>query len=259
MTTNGSSNAPGRARPLDVRVRCTLHGDGGVSRQATVYCPQRERSVHVDECSQCERWAGLRVDSARHQSFVMCELDDSGAATTSHAPADFALVTHTATPVGEIIAKNTVCVSGDMSIEAVTTLLLDRGLSGVAVIDEHGKPIGVLSKTDLLRREQIDGENTESESPRMRAGERDDVPLGVGFHTCELASLSARDLMTPVVLWVDERASIGQAAALMAYEGVHQLPVLSQDRDVVGLLTSVDLLRWMGRHSGYIIPERGGR
>ena len=42
----------------------------------------------------------------------------------------------------------------------------------------------------------------------------------------------------------------------MAYEGVHRLPVVSDDGRVVGLVSSIDVLAWMGRHSGYVLPER---
>ena len=255
MTTNGSSDAPGRARPLDVRVRCVLHGDGSDSRFASVYCPVRERSTSVEACSQCERWTGLRVDAERQATFVMCHHSDEPARKPD-PPADFAMAEHTAKPVGEIISKTTICLTGDMSIEQATSLLLERGLSGVPVVDESGKPIGVLSRSDLLRSDQLRGETHESSPPpRMRTREGFEVSLDAGFHESE-PTVTVAEVMTPVVVWVDERSSVGQAAALMAYEGIHQLPVLSEERVVVGLVTSVDILRWLGKHSGYLVPVR---
>ena len=62
--------------------------------------------------------------------------------------------------------------------------------------------------------------------------------------------------MSPVVLSVHESCNIGQAAALMAFEGVHRLPVVGDLGEVVGILSSLDVLRWFGRRSGYLIPNR---
>jgi CBS domain-containing protein len=60
--------------------------------------------------------------------------------------------------------------------------------------------------------------------------------------------------MTPVTFVLPENASIAQAAALMAYEGVHRIPVVSCSGDIVGLVSSLDVLRWLGQASGYLVP-----
>ena len=78
--------------------------------------------------------------------------------------------------------------------------------------------------------------------------------MGPGFHVYEPAKLTAGDVMSPLVLTLHESSNIGQASSLMAYEGVHRLPVVSDEGRVVGILSSLDVLRWFGRRSGYLIP-----
>ena len=57
--------------------------------------------------------------------------------------------------------------------------------------------------------------------------------------------------MTPVAFTLEETAPLAYAAALMATEGVHRLPVVALDGKVVGILSSMDVLRWMAEASGF--------
>ena len=55
------------------------------------------------------------------------------------------------TPVAMLMSRDVVTVKPDMPIDQLTQLFLDRGISGAPVIDETGNPIGIISKTDLVR------------------------------------------------------------------------------------------------------------
>jgi CBS domain-containing protein len=59
--------------------------------------------------------------------------------------------------------------------------------------------------------------------------------------------------MTPLALALPEGATVSRAAALMAYEGVHRIPIVSDDGVVVGILAAVDVLRWLATSSGYAL------
>jgi hypothetical protein len=80
-----------------------------------------------------------------------------------------------------------VCVEPKVSVEALTALFVERGFSGAPVVDGHGKPIGVLSKTDLLREVQDRGDAEERASVRGRKWCSYEVCLGSGFHVTSLA------------------------------------------------------------------------
>ena len=57
------------------------------------------------------------------------------------------------------------------------------------------------------------------------------------------------DAMTPPDVALSESASVAQAARLMATRGLDSVPVVSQDQQVVGVLTAMDLVRWLAARS----------
>lgn len=122
-----------------------------------------------------------------------------------------------------IMTKSPACVHHDLPVSAVTALLVERGVSGVPVVDEHGRPIGVISKSDLV-------EHTHAKGLR-------DATVG--------------DIMMSVAFTVNEQSPIGMAAAMMATEGVHRLPVVDSHGRVVGIVSTLDIVRWYAQRAGY--------
>ncbi|MCK6548896.1 CBS domain-containing protein [Myxococcota bacterium] len=167
-----------------------------------------------------------------------------------------ALVALAATPVAEIMVRNVFCATPQMDLDALTYVLLDQGISGAPVVDEHGRPIGVVSKTDVLRAlrdasrrsaralltPERAGHGGVDGSPHARDGEA-------------LATQRVYDVMTPMVFWLPEDAPISRAAALMAYEGVHRIPVVNHQGKVTGVVSTLDVLGYVARLQGYEIPR----
>ncbi len=52
------------------------------------------------------------------------------------------------------------------------------------------------------------------------------------------------------------RSSVGQAAALMAYEGLHRVLVTDDRGRVIGIVTTLDITRWVGTQAGLIESRR---
>lgn len=132
------------------------------------------------------------------------------------------------TPISEIMAKDVVAVRPELRVEDLEELLLARGISGAPVIDDAGKPIGMVSKTDLLhRKREPDGDETR-----------------------------VRDIMMSTAFCLSESESIAKAAGLMAFEGVHRVPVVGQRGMVTGVVSPLDVMRWLARRHGYPISNR---
>lgn len=129
------------------------------------------------------------------------------------------------TPIAEIMSREVVCVRPEATLDWLIRLFLVNGISGVPVVDEFGRPLGVVSKTDALN------------SLPTRGG---------GTHVGEV--------MTPVTLAMPEHASIARASALMAYEGVHRVVVVDPSGAVIGLVSPIDVLRWLAQKDGYAVP-----
>jgi CBS domain-containing protein len=65
------------------------------------------------------------------------------------------------------------------------------------------------------------------------------------------------DIMTPVTFTLTEDASVSRAAALMAFERVHRVPVVDAGGKVVGIVSALDVLGWLGREDGYVVSKPG--
>jgi CBS domain-containing protein len=137
------------------------------------------------------------------------------------------------TPVSEIMTKNPICIDGNLELDRVAELLLREGISGAPVVNDKGTPIGVVSKTDIVQVEHG------SKARRSNA--------------------KAADIMTPIAFTMPTGAPISQAAALMAFESIHRLPIVDEDGVVVGIVSSIDVLRWIATREGYLLSRRDMR
>ena len=129
------------------------------------------------------------------------------------------------TPIGEIMVRDVTSVPPHATTSELVLLFLARNVSGAPVLDAYRRPIGVVSKTDVLR--------------ALANGEEEQ---------------RAADVMTPVPLSLPENASIARASAVMAYEHVHRVLVVGPDGSLVGLVSTIDVLRWLAREVGYAVP-----
>lgn len=223
---------------LEIRVRQTLTADGTTSSYSTVDCPRQVRAVRVNECVDCEEYIGLSFDREEQSGLLHCyEIDAltprqslrrflatgerEGLLRKLHQRAD-------STPVSRIMSLNVQCVTEDLTLRALASCLLDGGFSGAPVVDDEGVPVGFVSKTDLVRH---------GVTPDGRV----------------------RDIMTPMSFTLHEDQSVSKASALMAYEGIHRLPVIDGRGRVVGLLSSLDVLHWLACKSGESVPAPRSR
>jgi CBS domain-containing protein len=155
------------------------------------------------------------------------------------------------TPLWSVMSPRVVCVRADLGTDSLTAMLFALDLRSVPVVDDDGCPVGVVSRSDLLRHRR-EGDH---ESPLRLAGPYGGHGeyLGPGFHADVSAELVA-DVMMSMAFSLPETATLSRAAAIMAYEGVHRIPVVASDGKVVGLISSLDVMRWLAQHDGYAVP-----
>lgn len=157
------------------------------------------------------------------------------------------------TPVSEIMTKRVFCATPEMPLDVLAYIMLDQQIGGTPVVDASERPIGIITKTDLLRELRDLSDVSRASWHPWEGGESEEEEA-----TLDLAVLSSRtalDAMTPIVYWLPEDASISQAAALMAYEHVHSVPVVSKAGRINGIVSTLDILRWFARKRGFLIPR----
>ena len=144
------------------------------------------------------------------------------------------------------MSQSVTCLTADVSVEALTALLLEDNISGVPVVDAEGFPIGVVSKTDILR-ERF--ENADLYDEPLPIAERRAAGLDDGYRLTPLSRVTVGEIMMPVAFTLCETDSLANAATLMSVEGVHRVPVVGSDGRVVGILSALDLARWMAHET----------
>jgi CBS domain-containing protein len=251
-------------RTIQVKVRGSARADGRLEQRLVVFCPETKSSRTIDECARCTNFESLTLDPRDRSSFLTfhggepARLDSipserwSLATPSTSLPAVSIPEPAARTPVSEVMTKNPITVSPEMSLEGLTLLFLERGLSGAPVVDASGECVGVVSKTDLVRHIHERGATTEEPVVLCSEVHRVELELGAGFHVERILSATVEDVMTPVTFSVPPTSPIAQAAALMVYEGIHRLPVLDDEGVVVGIVSSLDLLRWISQRAGYL-------
>jgi len=237
-------------RNLRVLVRETRCADGIAARELKVFCPRRRRCIGVQECTTCQFCDGFSLDPSGRHSLLICGWEDvAHAARMETTPPSLP----NTTPVSEIMTRNVLCVTRDLNTDELRRIFLERGISGAPVVDGQGQAIGVVSKTDLVRHTQEAPEVQEDEPLRVRGQDGTAYDLGPGFHSEPVSRVKVQDIMTPIAYTLKAGTSIAQAAALMAFEGVHRLPIVCEtNNEIIGLLSALDVMRWIGEQNGYL-------
>jgi CBS domain-containing protein len=136
----------------------------------------------------------------------------------------------------DLMTTNPVSLRADATVDEAITLLTDRGFTAAPVIDHAGRPIGVLSRTDVLIH---DRECARYLTPA--SGGRAQMGRGEDSYLPDPARV--RDLMTPVVFSVAPNAPAYQVIEHMLALKVHRLFVVDRSGALVGVISVLDVLR----------------
>lgn len=127
------------------------------------------------------------------------------------------------------MSREVIAINPDTSLQTAAELMLEHAISGMPVVDEQGQLLGIVSKTDLVR--------------RLAGEDESGVMLPPGQHRVDVTTVE--DVMTRHVLIVPEKASLTEAAKLMVNAGIHRVPVVSTRGVLAGLVTTSDIVRWV--------------
>ena len=159
--------------------------------------------------------------------------------STLHLKAPAAMVLDART-AEDLMTPNPISIHAGASVQEALAMLTDRGFSAAPVIDEAGRPVGVLSRTDLLVHDREKGA-----VPLCDMTEWDVTPrhLREGFGVEVVDPTRVRDIMTPVVFTVLLDAPAHQVVEQMLALKVHHLFVVDEDRALVGVISPMDVMR----------------
>ncbi|MEU6537458.1 CBS domain-containing protein [Streptomyces sp. NPDC047000] len=133
--------------------------------------------------------------------------------------------------VGEVMTSEVVLAHRRTPFKELVRLLDRHRISGLPVIDDDDKVLGVVSGTDLVRAQAV-------RARRHRSG-----------------GATAGALMTSPAVTVHPESSVSDAARVMERHGIERLPVVDEEDRLIGIATRRDLLRVFLRTDGAIRAE----
>ncbi|MFD8554704.1 CBS domain-containing protein [Streptomyces fradiae] len=152
--------------------------------------------------------------------------------------------------VGDVMTGEVVQARPDTSVGELARLLTVHRISGLPVVDEDDKVVGVVSQTDLTRRQAA--------APRGAVlGPRRVLRAlgGIAGRGPAAAPRTAGGLMTSPAVTVHRAQGDVDAARLMERRRIDRLPVVDEEDRLIGITTRRDLLRVFLRSDEEILAD----
>jgi CBS domain-containing protein len=141
----------------------------------------------------------------------------------------------------DVMTTNVITVDSDTSVQALATLLSERGISGVPVLGQDGRLVGIVSEGDLLHRAET---GTERRKQRRRsrwldnfASDQESARDYVKAH-----GRTVREIMTRDVISVTDTTELADIATLLETRRIRRVPVV-RDGKLVGIVSRANLVR----------------
>jgi CBS domain-containing protein len=146
--------------------------------------------------------------------------------------------------VEDLMTTGVRTVGPDASLKDVAGLLAQLRIGGMPVVDGERRPLGVITKADIVLKEL-------AEPPAKRG------LFGRKTHDRSEAKVTARtagEAMSSPAVTISPAMPVSMAAEWMVESGINRLPVVERE-EVVGIITRHDLVRVFARPDSEIEQE----
>jgi CBS-domain-containing membrane protein len=135
----------------------------------------------------------------------------------------------------DIMTSDVVSVRSDTDVHEVGKLLIQNKISGLPVVDEGNRVVGMLTNSDLLSIAGIPSGHVINDAvmkyilhkavPRHKQGK------------------TAGDLMSRTVTTVNHDTSVKQIASILDKKGIKRVPVVDEDNRLLGIVSGGDIIK----------------
>jgi CBS domain-containing protein len=137
----------------------------------------------------------------------------------------------------EIMTRDVISVRPHTSVREIAALMAEKRISGVPVLTDDGKIVGILSESDLLHRAEMG-----TERKRKWWFRHFGDPNALAQDYAKAHGLKAHDVMSRYVVSVRDDAELRDVADILDQHRIKRVPVVQEGR-LVGIITRGDLVR----------------
>lgn len=131
-------------------------------------------------------------------------------------------------PVKNIMSKDVLSVNSTHKVSDVKNLMEQHNIHHVPVVSGN-KIVGLISAIDILK---ISFSQLYTQSDRDNEAQLD-------------STVDITNIMTEDLKLIDENQPIREAASILEKAHFNSLPVINEQEELVGILTSKDLIRYL--------------
>ena len=136
--------------------------------------------------------------------------------------------------IKDVMTSNLIALTENQTVQEVVTIFEQKRISGAPVYTEDNTYLGMFSKTDLFKTENVDI-----------------LDRNGGFNRTQIADITNR---SPIIS-IKETLPIERAAQLMLQKHIHRLFVHNEERQICGVLSSFDVLKVYALNSLEPVPS----
>ncbi len=143
----------------------------------------------------------------------------------------------------DIMTSDVIVANKNDKVSEVANLLIKEKIGGLPVVDEDNKVVGIISETDIMKKE------THVESPRAI-----NILQGIIFiddmkkleeDMKIIAAYKVEDLMSKDIVKVNENDTFDHVANIMIKESINRVPVIDNLGKLKGIICRYDIIKAM--------------
>jgi len=140
----------------------------------------------------------------------------------------------------DIMTKNVITVTPDLSVKELAALLLSHKIGGAPVVDADQTLLGVVTESDLI--DQSKNVHIPTVISILDSVFFLESPKKMDMEIKKMAGRTVRDICASELVTVTEDTPLSVIATIMSEKKVHTLPVLAGGV-LVGVIGKTDLIR----------------
>jgi CBS domain-containing protein len=142
--------------------------------------------------------------------------------------------------VRDVMTPGPLYVDTKSSLSDAVKLLLSSIFTGLPVVDENRRPVGIVTQGDLIKKGGL--------PLRLGLIEESD-PDSLDAFMQKMTAQSAYDVMSTPVIMIQQDRRLDEAVDLMLANGVKRLPVVDESGILTGMLSRLDIFRTVMREA----------